>query len=48
VVGAFRTVRSPVSFDGERTLDVSAPPLLGEHNAQLGKGWPERRPAKVD
>jgi crotonobetainyl-CoA:carnitine CoA-transferase CaiB-like acyl-CoA transferase len=48
VVGSFRTVRSPVSFDGERSLDVTAPPLLGEHNAQLGKGWPERRPAKVD
>jgi crotonobetainyl-CoA:carnitine CoA-transferase CaiB-like acyl-CoA transferase len=45
VVGSFRTVRSPVSFDGERSLDVTAPPLLGEHNAQLGKGWPERLPA---
>lgn len=42
VVGSFRTVRSPVSFDGERSLDVTAPPLLGEHNAQLGKGWPQR------
>jgi crotonobetainyl-CoA:carnitine CoA-transferase CaiB-like acyl-CoA transferase len=45
VVGRYRTVRSPVSFDGERALDVTAPPLLGEHNAQLGKGWPERPPA---
>ena len=43
VVGRFRTVRSPVSFDGERALEVTAPPLLGEHNADLGKGWPARR-----
>jgi crotonobetainyl-CoA:carnitine CoA-transferase CaiB-like acyl-CoA transferase len=43
VVGTFRTVRSPVSFDGERPLDITAPPLLGEHNVDLGqKGWPER------
>ena len=42
VVGRFRTVRSPVSFDGERALEVTAPPLLGEHNADLGKGWPGR------
>jgi crotonobetainyl-CoA:carnitine CoA-transferase CaiB-like acyl-CoA transferase len=44
-VGIFRTVRSPVSFDGERALAITAPPLLGEHNADLGKGWPERQPA---
>jgi len=30
--GAWRTVRSPVSFDGGRALDVTAPPLLGQHN----------------
>lgn len=42
VLGKFRTVRSPVSFDGERSLEVTPPPLLGEHNAQLRKGWPER------
>jgi crotonobetainyl-CoA:carnitine CoA-transferase CaiB-like acyl-CoA transferase len=35
VMGSFRTVRSPVSFDGERALDVTAPPTLGEHNAQI-------------
>jgi crotonobetainyl-CoA:carnitine CoA-transferase CaiB-like acyl-CoA transferase len=35
VMGAFRTVRSPVSFDGARALDVTAPPTLGEHNAQI-------------
>ena len=28
----WRTVRSPVSFDGERALAVTAPPLLGDHN----------------
>jgi crotonobetainyl-CoA:carnitine CoA-transferase CaiB-like acyl-CoA transferase len=39
-VGKFRTVRSPVSFDGERPLEVTAPPLLGEHNAQFANGWP--------
>jgi len=32
VLGAFTTVRSPVSFDGQRPLTVTAPPLLGEHN----------------
>jgi crotonobetainyl-CoA:carnitine CoA-transferase CaiB-like acyl-CoA transferase len=44
VAGAtFKTVRSPVSFDGERSLQVSAPPVLGQHNAQMsGKGWPAR------
>ena len=34
----WRTVRSPVSFDGERALDVTAPPLLGDHNAVLRSG----------
>lgn len=42
VVGTFRTVRSPVSFDGERALDVTAPPLLGEHNDELRGGWRSR------
>jgi crotonobetainyl-CoA:carnitine CoA-transferase CaiB-like acyl-CoA transferase len=36
----FRTVRSPLSFDGERALDVIAPPQLGEHNAEFAHGWP--------
>jgi crotonobetainyl-CoA:carnitine CoA-transferase CaiB-like acyl-CoA transferase len=39
VTGAFRTVRSPVSFDGERPLQVTAPPVLGEHNEELARGW---------
>jgi crotonobetainyl-CoA:carnitine CoA-transferase CaiB-like acyl-CoA transferase len=33
--GLFRTIRSPVSFDGERMREVSAPPTLGQHNAAL-------------
>ncbi len=37
-MGPFRTIRSPISFDGERALDVLAPPVLGEHNEEiLGK-----------
>ena len=34
----WRTVRSPVSFDGERALEVTAPPLLGDHDAALRAG----------
>nr|WP_205964355.1 CoA transferase [Ramlibacter agri] len=45
VVGHWRTVRSPVSFDGERPLEVSAPPLLGEHNEELHAGWKPRAAA---
>jgi crotonobetainyl-CoA:carnitine CoA-transferase CaiB-like acyl-CoA transferase len=38
-MGPFRTIRSPVSFDGERALDVAAPPVLGQHNDEvLGRG----------
>ena len=48
-LGSFRTVRSPVSFDGERALKVTAPPLLGEHNAELRGGWrPRASPAQLD
>jgi crotonobetainyl-CoA:carnitine CoA-transferase CaiB-like acyl-CoA transferase len=35
VMGLFRTVRSPVSFDGERALQVRPPPMLGEHNDEI-------------
>jgi len=42
VAGTFRTVRSPVSFDGQRPLEVTAPPLLGEHNEELSRGWKPR------
>ncbi|NPC56749.1 CaiB/BaiF CoA transferase family protein [Caenimonas soli] len=34
-MGEFRTVRPPVSFDGERTLSVRPPPTLGEHNSEI-------------
>ncbi len=33
--GRFRTIRSPVSFDGERATSVTAPPVLGQHNAEI-------------
>lgn len=42
VAGPWRTVRSPISFDGERPLEVTAPPLLGEHNEELRAGWQPR------
>ena len=35
VMGLFRTVRSPVSFDGRRALDVRPPPTLGEHSEEI-------------
>jgi len=34
----WRTVRFPVSFDGERALEVTAPPLLGDYNEVLRSG----------
>jgi crotonobetainyl-CoA:carnitine CoA-transferase CaiB-like acyl-CoA transferase len=30
--GSWRTIRSPLSFDGRRALEVTAPPLLGADN----------------
>jgi crotonobetainyl-CoA:carnitine CoA-transferase CaiB-like acyl-CoA transferase len=33
--GLWRTVRSPVSFDGERMSEVSAPPVLGSGNETI-------------
>lgn len=36
--GRWTTVRSPLSYDGERTLAVSAPPLLGDHDDVLRSG----------
>lgn len=33
--GVFRTIRSPVTFDGERALEVTAPPVLGAHDDEL-------------
>lgn len=34
-MGTWRTVRSPVSFDGERALGVTPPPMLGEHDEEV-------------
>lgn len=34
-LGEFKTVRSPVSFDGQRALKVVPPPLLDQHGAEL-------------
>ncbi|MGC6476405.1 MAG: CaiB/BaiF CoA transferase family protein [Parvibaculales bacterium] len=34
--GRFQTIRSPISYDGERETTVTAPPLLGEHNEEFG------------
>jgi crotonobetainyl-CoA:carnitine CoA-transferase CaiB-like acyl-CoA transferase len=42
VMGEFRTVRSPVSFDGVRPTTVTAPPVLGEHTDEVLAGL--RRP----
>ncbi len=33
--GEFRTIRFPVSFDGERVDKVTAPPLLGTHDEEI-------------
>lgn len=33
--GAFRTIRSPLSFDGERMTSVTAPPVLGQHDSEI-------------
>jgi crotonobetainyl-CoA:carnitine CoA-transferase CaiB-like acyl-CoA transferase len=47
----WRTVRSPLAFDGERALDVSAPPLLGDHDAALRAGrspWTDFHDPKKD
>lgn len=34
-IGIFRTVRSPLSFDGKRSTTVTAPPVLDEHGAEV-------------
>ncbi len=44
--GTWRTIRSPLSFDGRRALEVTAPPLLGADNdAVLGPIRERLRPA---
>ncbi len=45
-MGRFRTIRSPLSFDRERALDVMPPPTLGEHNAEVFKNLPHARAAE--
>lgn len=35
VMGAFKTVRPPYSYDGEADLDVLPPPTLDEHGAEI-------------
>ncbi|GAA4344233.1 CaiB/BaiF CoA-transferase family protein [Variovorax defluvii] len=42
VMGLFRTVRSPVSFDGVRALEVRPPPTLGEHNDEIRAALKQR------
>ena len=44
-MGAFTTVRSPLSFDGEMSLDILAPPTLGEHDDEIRRELAERRRA---
>lgn len=34
-MGRFRSVRNPITYDGERDLTLRAPPVLGEHNAEI-------------
>ena len=34
-MGTFRTIRSPVTYDEERPLTVTAPPTLDEHRQQI-------------
>lgn len=42
--GPFRTIRFPVSFDGERMIDVVAPPLLGADNDAITEPLRKRPP----
>ncbi|MAL02199.1 CaiB/BaiF CoA-transferase family protein [Neopusillimonas maritima] len=34
-MGVFQTVRTPLTFNGQREQSVVPPPILGEHNAQI-------------
>lgn len=44
VMGLFRTVRSPLSFDGRRALDVRPPPMLDEHGSEIRAALQAARP----
>jgi crotonobetainyl-CoA:carnitine CoA-transferase CaiB-like acyl-CoA transferase len=46
-MGLFRTVRSPVSFDGERALDVRPPPTLDEHGNEIRDELRRLRPERA-
>ncbi len=35
VMGEFRTIRSPVNYDGQRATDIKAPPTLNEHYDEI-------------
>ena len=45
-MGRFRTIRSPLTFDRERTRTVSAPPTLGEHNSAVFAKLPRAQAAE--
>jgi len=47
-VGEWRTVRSPVSYDGARATEVTPPPLLGEHNDEIRAQLQRAREAATD
>lgn len=42
-IGKWETVRSPVSYDGVRPLDVSAPPVLNEHHDEIIRELKQRQ-----
>jgi crotonobetainyl-CoA:carnitine CoA-transferase CaiB-like acyl-CoA transferase len=44
-MGLFRTVRTPLSFDGEPDLDVVPPPTLDEHGAEIREELRRRKTA---
>jgi crotonobetainyl-CoA:carnitine CoA-transferase CaiB-like acyl-CoA transferase len=44
-MGLFRTVRTPLSFDGEPDLDVMPPPTLDEHGAEVREELRRRKTA---
>ena len=44
----WRSVRSPLSFDGERALELKAPPLLGSHDELLRSGASPWAPASPE
>jgi crotonobetainyl-CoA:carnitine CoA-transferase CaiB-like acyl-CoA transferase len=43
VMGPFRTVRAPYSFDGEADLDVLPPPTLDEHGDEIRAELAQRK-----